>query len=112
MTRSCAMRLRTVTLLKHFCLLITGLFVVLLAGCAGITGSGPTGNGNGGTTVPAPPMGLQATAGNAQVALTGTASSGAMSYHVKRSTTTGGPYAQVAAPTSASFTDTGLTNGT
>ena len=45
-------------------------------------------------------------------ALTWTASSGATSYHVKRATTSGGPYTQVGAPTSTSFTDTGLTNGT
>jgi len=63
-------------------------------------------------TPPATPTGLQATAGNAQVILGWTASAGATSYHVKRSTTTGGPYTQVAAPTAASDTDTGLTNGT
>jgi len=64
-------------------------------------------------TAPPPlgaPSGLQATAGNAQVILSWTASTGAASYHVKRGTTTGGPYTQVAAPTSANFTDTGLTN--
>ena len=63
-------------------------------------------------TPPAAPTGLQATAGNTQVSLTWTASTGAMSYHVKRSTTSGGPYTQVAAPTTTSDTDTGLTNGT
>ncbi|MCA1607668.1 MAG: hypothetical protein LC775_19875, partial [Acidobacteria bacterium] len=41
---------------------------------------------------PAAPTGLTATAGNAQVALSWTASSGATSYNVKRSTTSGGPY--------------------
>ncbi|MGC1910569.1 MAG: fibronectin type III domain-containing protein, partial [Candidatus Acidiferrales bacterium] len=61
---------------------------------------------------PAAPAGLQATAGNSQVSLTWTASAGATSYHVKRSTTSGGPYTQVAAPTTTSGTDTGLTNGT
>jgi len=61
---------------------------------------------------PAAPTGLAATSGNAQVSLTWNASTGATSYHVKRSTTTGGPYTQVAAPTAANFTDTGLTNGT
>jgi fibronectin type 3 domain-containing protein len=61
---------------------------------------------------PGVPAGLQATAGNMQVSLTWTASTGATSYHVKRSTTSGGPYAQVSAPTAANFTDTGLTNGT
>jgi fibronectin type 3 domain-containing protein len=66
-------------------------------------------------TAPAPPgapSGLQATEGNAQVSLTWTAGTGATSYHVKRSTTNGGPYTQISAPTSANFTDTGLTNGT
>jgi fibronectin type 3 domain-containing protein len=60
---------------------------------------------------PAAPTGLHATAGNAQVSLTWTASTGATSYHVKRATTSGGPYTQVSTPTAASFTDTGLTNG-
>lgn len=63
-------------------------------------------------SIPAAPTGLAATAGNAQVSLTWNASSGATSYHVKRSTTSGGPYTQVAAPTTTSFADTGLTNGT
>jgi len=63
-------------------------------------------------TPPATPTGLQATPGNAEVSLTWTASTGATSYHVKRSTTSGGPYTQIAAPASANYTDTGLTNGT
>jgi hypothetical protein len=46
------------------------------------------------------------------VALTWSASSGATSYHVKRATTSGGPYTQIGAPTSASYTDSSLTNGT
>ncbi|OLE49233.1 MAG: hypothetical protein AUG46_00970 [Acidobacteria bacterium 13_1_20CM_3_58_11] len=60
---------------------------------------------------PAVPTGLAATAGNMQVALSWTASSGATSYHVKRSTTSGSEM-QIAAPASANFNDTGLTNGT
>jgi fibronectin type 3 domain-containing protein len=62
--------------------------------------------------IPATPTGLAATAGNAQASLAWSASSGATSYHVKRATTTGGPYTQIAAPTSTSYTDTALTNGT
>ncbi len=46
------------------------------------------------------------------MALTWSASSGATSYHVKRATVTGGPYTQVSAPTTASYTDSGLTDGT
>ncbi|HET9313992.1 MAG TPA: endo-1,4-beta-xylanase [Vicinamibacteria bacterium] len=61
---------------------------------------------------PAPPTGLTATAGNAQVALTWSASSGATSYNVKRATTSGGPYATVGSTAGTSFTSTGLTNGT
>jgi len=60
---------------------------------------------------PAAPTGLQAATGNAQVSLNWSASAGATSYHVKRGTTGGGPYSQVAAPTVTSFTDAGLTNG-
>lgn len=63
-------------------------------------------------TPPTVPSGLTATAGNAQVSLSWNASAGATSYHVKRSTTSGGPYTQVAAPTANSDTDSGLTNGT
>ncbi|MEJ0005608.1 MAG: fibronectin type III domain-containing protein [Steroidobacteraceae bacterium] len=61
---------------------------------------------------PPVPTNLQATAGNAQISLTWTASSGATSYHVKRATISGGPYAQIAAPTTASYTDSQLVNGT
>jgi endo-1,4-beta-xylanase len=61
---------------------------------------------------PLPPTGLTATAGNGQVALTWTASSGATSYNVKRSTTSGGPYATVGSTAGTSFTNNGLTNGT
>jgi fibronectin type 3 domain-containing protein len=70
---------------------------------------------NGGTTtVPSPPAGLNATAGNGQVTLSWTASPGAISYNLYRGTTAGG---EAAIPvqtgiTSTSFTDLGLTNGT
>jgi aryl-phospho-beta-D-glucosidase BglC (GH1 family) len=64
-------------------------------------------------TIPTPPTNLTGTAGNAQVALSWTASSGATSYTVKRATTSGGAYTNVATGiTSTSYTNTGLTNGT
>jgi fibronectin type 3 domain-containing protein len=88
--------------------LSTVLFVQ--AGCAGIGGSAGSG-GKTGVSVPATPTGLAAAPGNAQVTLTWTASSGATGYNVNRSTTTGGPYTQVSAPTATTFSDTGLTNG-
>jgi len=62
--------------------------------------------------VPSTPTGLMATAGNAQVILSWTTSANATSYNLKRSTTTGGPYTLLSSQTAASFTDTGLTNGT
>jgi hypothetical protein len=64
------------------------------------------------TTAPAAPAGLAATAGNAQVSLTWNASSGATSYNVYRSTTSGGSYVKIINVATASYTNTGLTNGT
>ncbi len=64
------------------------------------------------STPPSAPTNLTATAGDSMVTLTWTASTGASRYYVKRSTTNGGPYTQIAMPTSASFTDAPLTNGT
>ena len=62
---------------------------------------------------PAAPTGLQATAGNAQVSLKWNASTGATSYHVKRSTSNGGPYnTAVASPTATNYVDTTVINGT
>ena len=62
---------------------------------------------------PPAPSGLTATGGEAQVALTWTASPGAANYQVKRSTTPNGSYALVASGvTGTSFTDTGRANGT
>ena len=65
-----------------------------------------------GLTPPSAPTGLAATAGDQQVSLSWDASSGATSYHVKRSATSGGPYVQVAVPNGASDNDTGLIDGT
>ena len=63
--------------------------------------------------VPPAPTGLTATPGNAQVQLAWNAAAGATSYNVKRSTTNGGPYANVATGvTGTSFTNTSLVNGT
>ncbi len=63
-------------------------------------------------SIPDAPNGLNATPGNAQVSLSWTASSGATSYNVKRSTTSGGPYTTIASPTGTSYTDTSVVNGT
>ena len=57
---------------------------------------------------PAAPTGLSATAGTNQVALSWTASAGALSYNIKRSTTSGSGYSTIATTTSptVSYTDT------
>lgn len=56
--------------------------------------------------------GLTATAGDTTNALSWTPVTGATNYAVRRSTVTGGPYTPIATPTTASYTDTGLTDGT
>ncbi len=62
-----------------------------------------------------PPSGLTAqSAAGLQINLSWTATDGAVSYNVKRSTTTGGPYTTVSTPgavTGTSYADTGLTAG-
>ena len=60
---------------------------------------------------PSAPSNLTASPGNAQVSLQWTGSTGATSYNVKRSTTSGSNYAVVGTPAITSFTDTNLTNG-
>ncbi len=60
---------------------------------------------------PAPPVGLTATAGDSQVALTWSGSAGVAGYNVKRATIAGGPYTTIATVAGNNFTDTGLTNG-
>jgi fibronectin type 3 domain-containing protein len=95
---------------------ITGCFVYILlallqAGCGGYSNGGGNGGG-GGSSAPFVPTGLTASAANAQVNLTWNASSGATAYYVKRSTTSGGPYTQMATPTATSYADNSVTNGT
>lgn len=65
-------------------------------------------------TAPAPPAGVSATAGNAQVSLSWTADLGAMTYNIFRGTSAGGENATPIATgvTTTTYTDTTVTNGT
>ena len=80
---------------------------------SGIAAFGGTGGG-GTTTAPAAPTGLTATAGNATVGLTWTASTGATSYDVYRGTSAGGESSTPLATgvTSTSYSDATVSNGT
>jgi autotransporter-associated beta strand protein len=64
-----------------------------------------------GTTAPAAPATVTATAGDTQVQLGWKASAAATGYVVERGTTSGGPYTTIATPTGLSYTDSGLING-
>lgn len=63
-------------------------------------------------TVPVTPANLTAIAGDGLVNLSWNASTGASSYTVKRSLTSGGPYTTLATITGTSYSDTVVTNGT
>lgn len=64
-------------------------------------------------TVPAAPINLTATAGDSQVTIQWGNAFTASGYNVKRAETAGGPYTSIASNiTEATFTNTGLTNGT
>src|SRR5437868_1540211 len=91
---------------------LISLLSLLMSACGGGYGGGNGGGGGGGGNSPAPPTGLTATAGTAQVVLAWTASSGATSYHIKRGTVSGGPYTQLAAPTTNAYTDSAVVAGT
>src|SRR5882757_1456610 len=86
--------------------LMAAVCLALLAGCLPPRHNSPE------TPPPAAPADLTATPGNAVVTLAWTASTGATGYHVKRATTSGGPYTQLAAPSSTGYTDSSVTNGT
>ena len=92
---------------KGLRILLVWLLAATMCGCGGGSGSS-----SGGGTAPAVPADLAATAGNQQVGLTWTPSTGATSYHVKRSTSSGGPYTQMGAPSTTSYNDSAVMNGT
>jgi TatA/E family protein of Tat protein translocase len=64
------------------------------------------------STQPTAPTGIIVKPGRGQVAINWNASIGATSYNVKRSGTSGGPYAMIASTAATSYSDEGLANGT
>ena len=64
------------------------------------------------SAIPVVPTGVKATAGNGVVTLSWSASSGTTVYDVLRSTTAGTPGALIAQPSSTSYTDSAVINGT
>jgi len=61
---------------------------------------------------PSAPVGLSASAGNAQVVLSWGVSTGATSYNVKRATVSGGPYTVIASSGGSDYIDNSVSNGT
>lgn len=70
------------------------------------------GQSGGMGSLPNAPGSVQATAGDGQVSLSWSPVTGADSYQVKRSATSGGVYAVIGSATAAAYTDSGLNNGT
>jgi fibronectin type 3 domain-containing protein len=90
----------------------TYYYIVVATNASGTSGTSAQASGTPEPPAPAAPTGLAAVSGNGTVALSWTASSGATSYVVERSTISGSGYAVIAGSvTTNSFTDTGLTNG-
>ncbi len=88
-------------------------FEVSAVNSSGTSGMSNEASATPSSSPPAAPTGLTATAGNAQVALSWTGSSGATSYNVYRGTASGGESATpiATAISTTSYTNTGLTNG-
>jgi fibronectin type 3 domain-containing protein len=68
-------------------------------------------NFNGFPSVPSAPTGVTATPGNAKVTLSWNATAGASNYKVRRSTTSGSGYVDVATVSGTSHIDMPVTNG-
>jgi autotransporter-associated beta strand protein len=105
-----------VTSITELTYVVTGLanstnyYFVVLATSSG--GTSPNSNVVVATTAPNPPASLTAIPGNTQITLTWPAVTGATSYSVQRSGSSGGPYTAIATAAGASYTNLNLTNGT
>lgn len=87
-------------------------YVVTAANSSGQSGDSNEAAATPTAAVPAAPTGVTANAVSQQVNLSWNPSAGAATFNVKRSSTHGGPYTTIFSPTTSSYSDTGLTNGT
>jgi fibronectin type 3 domain-containing protein len=93
----------------------TGTYYVMLVGYSAYSGVSLTGSYTPASTCtpPAAPTGVSASAASSsQINVAWSASSGATSYTVSRSTTSGGPYSAVGTVSTTSFSNTGLAAAT
>jgi len=92
----------------------TYYYVVTALNASGESGNSPEASATPNLAPPAAPTNLTASAGNLQVTLNWSAASGAVSYNLKRGTTSGGPYDTLVASgmSATSYTDNTVVNGT
>ncbi len=96
----------------HWWVILAVFFLALLGGCGGSTDSPLSDNSS--EASPDTPTGVTATAGNGQISISWTSVSGAISYNIYWSTTSGVTKSTGVNITNATsgYTHTGLTNGT
>ena len=89
-------------------------FKIAAVNSAGTSAESSEASATPSVAIPPAPTGLSASAGNGQVSLTWSSSSGATSYDIYRGTSSGGESSTpiTTGLTSTSYTNTGLTNGT
>jgi len=91
---------------------ITYFYVVSAVNASGESANSSQASATPLATAPSTPTNVVAAAGNGEVALTWSASTGATSYNVQRSTVSGGPYTSISSPTTPGYVDTNVVNGT
>ena len=89
------------------------MFVAAVNGAGeGITSNQTNATPQAPITIPNAPASLTATGGNSKVDLSWSSVTNATSYTVKKSTTAGGPYTEIATTSAITYGDTSVTNGT
>jgi TatA/E family protein of Tat protein translocase len=78
----------------------------------GMTGGAATASAPAPSVPASAPSGVTGKSGRGQAVISWSASSGAGSYNVKRSASSGGPYALIASTGATSYSDEGLASGT